>query len=72
LPPALNPAPDRPIGAGRAHPTAEPDKAAHDDVADDGDDGRPDSPRPPWLSAAVSVAVLGLLLLLGWWAVAHG
>lgn len=29
-------------------------------------------PRPAWLSAAVAAAVLGLLLLLGWWAVGHG
>ncbi|MGY0193550.1 serine/threonine-protein kinase [Leptothrix sp. BB-4] len=64
LPPALNPAPDRLTAPG-------PAAAPSDDDEVDGTEGNPESSRPPWLSAAVSVAVLGLLLLLGWWAVAH-
>jgi hypothetical protein len=43
-----------------------------DAPTDPSGDGSGEPPRPPWLSAAVAAAVLGLLLLLGWWAVGHG
>ncbi|MDP4300065.1 serine/threonine-protein kinase [Leptothrix discophora] len=71
LPPAHNPAPGRddvhrladatPTDPSSAHPTADPDP-----------DAPTEPPRPPWLSAAVTATVLGLLLLLGWWAVGRG
>jgi hypothetical protein len=43
-----------------------------DAPTDPSGDASGDPPRPAWLSAAVAAAVLGLLLLLGWWAVGHG
>lgn len=51
----------KPILTGNTHAPADP-----------ATDASAEPPRPPWLSAAVAAAVLGLLLLLGWWAVGHG
>jgi hypothetical protein len=57
----------RPLREGKEGRRGSDDTASQTDA-----DAGAETPRPPWLSAAVAAAVLGLLLLLGWWAVGHG
>lgn len=57
----------RPLREGKEGRRGSDDTASQTEA-----EGGAETPRPPWLSAAVAAAVLGLLLLLGWWAVGHG
>ncbi|RZS58727.1 serine/threonine-protein kinase [Sphaerotilus mobilis] len=78
LPPAANPATGRDdshrlSGFGELAPVAAPPAPVPAKTAGASDqEMTAEPPRPPWLSAAVAAAVLGVLLLLGWWAVGHG
>ncbi len=76
LPPAVNPATGRDDShrlSGFGDLGSTPSGSASPAGSDPADADPPaDPPRPPWLSAVVSAAVLGLLLLLGWWAVGRG